>query len=45
MDVEDWLRSLDFGQYETAFRENSIDNTILSSLTADDLKCAIQVLF
>jgi class 3 adenylate cyclase/predicted ATPase len=38
MDVVVWLRSLGLGQYEAAFRENEIDETILPSLTAEDLK-------
>ena len=38
MDVGDWLRSLDLGQYEAAFRDNAIDSAVLPKLTADDLK-------
>src|SRR5580704_16693181 len=38
MDLGDWLRSLGLGQYEAAFRENAIDDTVLLSLTAGDLK-------
>ena len=38
MDVGDWLRSLDLGRYEQAFRDNEIDEQILPSLTAEDLK-------
>ena len=38
MDVVVWLRSLGLGQYEAAFRENDIDETILPNLTAEDLK-------
>src|SRR5215475_613699 len=38
MDVVVWLRSLGLGKYEAAFRENEIDETVLSSLTAEDLK-------
>ena len=38
MDLGDWLRSLGLGQYEAAFRENEIDDTVLRSLTAEDLK-------
>jgi predicted ATPase/class 3 adenylate cyclase len=38
MDVIAWLRSLDLGKYEAAFRENEIDETFLPSLTAEDLK-------
>ena len=38
MDVVVWLRSLGLGQYEAVFRENEIDETVLPSLTAEDLK-------
>src|SRR5215813_4750572 len=38
MDIEGWLRSLGLGQYEAAFRENEIDDTVLPNLTAEDLK-------
>src|SRR5258707_7783329 len=38
MDVGGWLRSLGLEQYEAAFRENAIDDTVLPSLTAEDLK-------
>ena len=38
MDVGGWLRSLGLEQYEAAFRENAINQTILPSLTAEDLK-------
>jgi len=38
MDVGGWLRSLGLGQYEAAFHENAIDDTVLPSLTAEDLK-------
>jgi class 3 adenylate cyclase len=38
MDLGDWLRSLGLGQYEAAFRENVIDDTVLPNLTAEDLK-------
>ena len=38
MDVVVWLRSLGLGRYEAAFRENAIDETVLPSLTAEDLK-------
>jgi class 3 adenylate cyclase/predicted ATPase len=37
MDVVVWLRSLGLGRYEAAFRENEIDETVLPTLTADDL--------
>jgi hypothetical protein len=29
MDLGGWLRSLGLGQYEAAFRENAIDETVL----------------
>jgi class 3 adenylate cyclase len=38
MDIGGWLRSLDLEQYEAAFRENFIDEAVLPSLTAEDLK-------
>jgi hypothetical protein len=38
MDLGGWLRSLGLEQYETAFRENAIDDTVLPNLTAEDLK-------
>jgi class 3 adenylate cyclase len=38
MDLGGWLRSLGLEQYEAAFRENAIDDTVLLSLTAEDLK-------
>src|SRR5215472_3106857 len=38
MDVVVWLRSLGLGRYEAAFRDNEIDETVLPSLTAEDLK-------
>ena len=38
MDVGGWLRRLGLEQYEAAFRENAIDDTVLPSLTAEDLK-------
>src|SRR5215471_6426806 len=38
MDVGDWLRRLGLEHYEAAFRENKIDDTVLPSLTAEDLK-------
>jgi class 3 adenylate cyclase len=33
-----WLRSLGLGKYEAAFRENDIDETVLPSLTHENLK-------
>jgi len=38
MDLGDWLRRLGLERYEEAFRKNEIDDTILPSLTAEDLK-------
>ena len=38
MDLGVWLRSLGLEQYEAAFRDNAIDNAVLPSLTAEDLK-------
>src|SRR5436190_3646772 len=38
MDVGGWLRRLGLEQYEASFRENKIDDTVLRSLTAEDLK-------
>jgi class 3 adenylate cyclase len=38
MDLGGWLRSLGLEQYEAIFRENAIDDTVLPSLTAEDLK-------
>ena len=38
MDAVVWLRSLGFGKYEAAFRENEIDETVLPSLTEEHLK-------
>ncbi len=38
MDVGVWLRDLGLGQYETLFREDDIDETVLPELTVDDLK-------
>jgi SAM domain (Sterile alpha motif) len=38
MDIVVWLRSLGLGRYEEAFRDNEIDETVLPSLTAEDLK-------
>src|SRR3984957_17236793 len=38
MDLRDWLRSLGLERYEVTFRENEIDETVLPSLTAEDLK-------
>jgi class 3 adenylate cyclase len=38
MDLGGWLWSLGLEQYEAAFRENEINDTVLPSLTAEDLK-------
>jgi class 3 adenylate cyclase/predicted ATPase/ABC-type transport system involved in cytochrome c biogenesis ATPase subunit len=38
MDLGAWLRRLGLEQYAVAFRENAIDDTVLPSLTAEDLK-------
>lgn len=38
MDLGEWLRSIGLEQYEAAFRDNEIDDEVLRSLTADDLK-------
>ena len=38
MDVARWLRNIGLEQYEAAFRQNEIDETILPRVTAEDLK-------
>src|SRR5215469_2629828 len=38
MDLGGWLRSLGLEQYEAAFRENAIDDTVLHDLTEDHLR-------
>ncbi len=38
MDIGVWLRSLSLGQYEAAFRDNSIGPDVLLDLTGDDLE-------
>jgi class 3 adenylate cyclase len=38
MDLGGWLRRLGLERYEAAFREDEIDDTVLPSLTAEDLK-------
>ena len=38
MDVAEWLQKLGLEQYEPAFRANEIDERVLPSLTAEDLK-------
>ena len=38
MDIGSWLRSLGLAKYEAIFRENDIDETVLPSLTHENLK-------
>jgi hypothetical protein len=38
MEVGSWLRGLHLERYEATFRDNGVDETVLPSLTADDLK-------
>jgi hypothetical protein len=38
MDLGGWLRRLGLEQYEAAFRENAIDDTVLPNLTEDHLR-------
>ena len=38
MDVGGWLRKLGLEQYEASFLDNNIDEMVLPSLTAEDLK-------
>ena len=38
MEIGNWLRSLGLERYEAAFRENEINERVLPSLTAEDLK-------
>jgi class 3 adenylate cyclase len=38
MDAVVWLRGLGLGKYEAAFRDNDIDETVLPSLTHENLK-------
>jgi class 3 adenylate cyclase len=38
MDLGGWLRNLGLEKYEAAFRENDIDETVLPSLTHENLK-------
>src|ERR1700756_1809073 len=38
MDIVVWLRSLGLEEYEAAFRENDIDETVLPGLTHETLK-------
>jgi len=38
MNVADWLCTLGLGQYEAAFRKNSVTVDLLPNLTPEDLK-------
>src|SRR4029078_6918060 len=38
MDIVVWLRSLGLAKYEAIFRDNDIDETVLPSLTHENLK-------
>jgi hypothetical protein len=38
MDIAEWLQDLGLVRYVPAFRDNEIDERVLPSLTADDLK-------
>ena len=38
MDIAEWLQDLGLERYAPAFRDNEIDETVLPTLTADDLK-------
>ena len=38
IDIGDWLKRLELGQYEQAFRANGIDGAVLPGLTAEDLR-------
>jgi hypothetical protein len=38
MDIGGWLRNLGLERYEAAFRANDIDETVLPSLTHENLK-------
>jgi SAM domain (Sterile alpha motif) len=38
MDIVVWLRSLGLGKYEAIFRDNDIDETVLPSLTHENLR-------
>ena len=43
MDIGGWLRSLGLERYEAAFRENEIDETVLPTVTAEDLKDLVSI--
>ena len=38
MDLGNWLRTLSLERFEATFRENAIDETVLSDLTEDHLR-------
>ena len=38
VDVAEWLAALGLSAYAQAFRDNDIDGTVLTALTADDLR-------
>jgi len=38
VDIAAWLHGLGLQQYESVFRDNDIDDAVLASLTAEDLK-------
>ena len=38
MEIVVWLRSLGLAKYQAIFRENDIDDTVLPSLTHENLK-------
>jgi class 3 adenylate cyclase len=38
MDIGEWLRGLELGQYEPAFRKNEIGDDVLKRLTGEDLR-------
>ena len=38
MEISAWLRSLGLEQYESAFRDNDIDDALVLRLTGEDLK-------
>jgi SAM domain (Sterile alpha motif) len=37
MDIAAWLRGLGLERYASAFRDNDVDDEVLSDLTSDDL--------
>jgi class 3 adenylate cyclase/tetratricopeptide (TPR) repeat protein len=38
MDIGQWLRNLGLQQYEPAFRENRVDESVLTKLTTEDIR-------